>query len=444
MKQTLRGLLLFALCMASVAFAQPFPFPFEPLSDEAPYYHVRYDASDKPGELIFAVNFTVWIPPDVSQLRGVIVHQHGCGRGAAYTGLTGAFDLHWQALAKKHDSALVSAAYEQPSEQECRNWAEPRNGSAAVFLKALTDLSAKSGHTELSSVPWALWGHSGGAYWVGAMALLHPERTAAVWMRSGAMAVKTDSEQSSEQAFTLTPERLAIPMMLNQGAKEGISETDNRFARIWTRNKSIFQTIRSKGGLIAHSLDIPTLHHNGNQRYLAIPWFNAILEARLPKNAGQPLHNMPAEDAWLAPLLGTKALPAAHYQDDKNQAVWLPNQHIAKAWMSYMQDNSVADHTPPPAPTNLVINDSKLTWNAEADLESGLAYFIIQRDGVFLANVVDKEIEMNGRSTFQRLYNSDSPRPSLPEMSFIDKTSIKGKKYKYRVIAVNTVGLKSH
>ena len=80
---------------------------------ESPYYRVRYDASTKQGELTYAVNYTLWIPKDLKVLRSVIVHQHGCGEGSCKSGLTGAYDLHWQALAKKHDCALLSPSYEQ-------------------------------------------------------------------------------------------------------------------------------------------------------------------------------------------------------------------------------------------------------------------------------------------------------------------------------------------
>ena len=64
-----------------------------------PYYRVRYEPSTQPGELVYGVSYTVWIPPGVKTLRGVLVHQHGCGEGACKAGRTAAFDLHWQALA---------------------------------------------------------------------------------------------------------------------------------------------------------------------------------------------------------------------------------------------------------------------------------------------------------------------------------------------------------
>ena len=60
-----------------------------------------------------------------------------------------------------------------------------RNGSGKTFLKAIGEFAAKSSHPELETVPWTLWGHSGGGSWVGGMQALHPERIVAIWFRSG-------------------------------------------------------------------------------------------------------------------------------------------------------------------------------------------------------------------------------------------------------------------
>src|SRR4029079_15483554 len=103
---------------------------------------------DKPGELIFPVNYTIWIPNDVKTLRGVIVHQHGCGEGSCEAGLTGAYDLHWQALARRHGCAVLSPAYEQPEKAECQMWCDPRNGSDVAVQKALAGLGAEYGQPE--------------------------------------------------------------------------------------------------------------------------------------------------------------------------------------------------------------------------------------------------------------------------------------------------------
>src|SRR5437868_4729350 len=146
---------LVCLILAQTTNAQQAPYDVFPPADP-PYYRVRYEASSKTGELVFPVNYTIWIPPGVKSLRGVIVHQHGCGEGSCKSGLTGAFDLQWQALAKKHDCALLAPAYEQPEKENCQLWCDPRNGSDAAFQRSLGDLGAKSGHPELSKVPWAL------------------------------------------------------------------------------------------------------------------------------------------------------------------------------------------------------------------------------------------------------------------------------------------------
>ena len=104
---------------------------------------------------------------------------------------------------------------------------------------------------------------------------------------------------------------------------------------------------------------------------------------------------------------------------------------------------NLTDTTPPPAPTNLRVHGNELSWEAEADLESGLAGFIIERDGQFLANVPEQGKNPFGRPIFQNLQYSDTPTQPLVPMRFTDTRAEPGKKHTYRVIAVNTAGLKS-
>jgi hypothetical protein len=407
---------------------------------EPPYYRVRYEGSTHAGELVYPVNYTVWIPPGVKTLRGVVVHQHGCGEGSCRSGLTGAYDLHWQALARKHDCALLAPAYEQPDKADCQLWCDPRNGSAAAFQKGLADLGMKSGHPELPKVPWALWGHSGGGHWAGGMVMLFPDRVAAAWLRSGVPMLKGGT--ATIKAHQLPDAALKVPLLCNLGTKEGVTVKD-RFAGVWPANQTFFQEVRGRGGLVGIAIDPLSSHDCGNQRYLAIPWLDACLSARLPKASGEPLRDPPVDGAWLAPITGGEAVPAAKFTGDPRSVGWLPNEAVAKAWMQYVQDTRVADSTPPPAPTNLRLQGNELTWDAEADLESGLASFIIERDGQFLANVPEQGRNPFGRPVFQNLQYSDTPTQPLVAMRYRDAKPEPGKKHVYRVIAVNTVGLKS-
>jgi pimeloyl-ACP methyl ester carboxylesterase len=439
---TMRQIFLCLFILSTAVSAQQPPYD-NPPSVEPPCYRIRYEASDKPGELIFPVQYTVWIPRGVKTLRGVVVHQHGCGEGSCKSGQTGAFDLHWQALAKKHDCALMAPSYEQPQSANCQMWCDPRNGSSAKFQQALADLGKQCGHPELAKIPWALWGHSGGGHWAGGMVMLHPERVAAAWLRSGVPFLESDPKRETIKPHELPQAALGVPVMCNPGTKEGVTVKDGRFAGVWPANERFFKTMRGKGALIGVAVDPLTAHECGNQRYMAIQWLDACLTARLSKKPGAALSPMPTRGAWLAPLLGTKATPANKFSGDKAASIWLPGKAVAQAWMQYVKDTEIPDTTPPPAPTKLEVKGAQLTWEAEADLESGLAHFIIERDGKKIATVPEEAKNRFGRPIFQGLQYSDTPTAPLVEMKFTDKTAKAGAKHRYRVIAVNTVGLKS-
>lgn len=430
------------LITISTAEAQQPPYDVFP-SAEPPYSRVRYEASKAPDELVFPVNYTIWIPPGVKQLRGVIVHQHGCGEGSCKSGLTGAYDLHWQALAKRHDCALLAPAYEQPEKEDCQMWCDPRNGSGKAFERCLVDLAAKTGHPELPKIPWVLWGHSGGGHWVGGMVLLHPDRVVAAWLRSGVPLLKADPNRTGIKSHTLPAAALKVPMMCNLGTKEGVTVKDDRFAGVWPANEVFFREVRSQGGLIGVAVDPLSSHDCGNQRYLAIPWLDVCLSMRLPSDSGEPLREMPREGIFLTEPTGSEAVPAAQFSGDALKAGWLPNESIAQAWMQYVKDTAVGDQTPPPTPTDVRVRGNELSWESEADLESGLAGFVIERDGKALASVPEEGKNSFGRPVFQNLQYSDTPTQPLVPMRFTDLTAKPGAKYSYRIVAVNTVGLKS-
>ena len=438
------------LCLAAAVWllgvecskAQQKPYDEFPAA-APPYYRVRYEASSVPGELSFAVNYTMWVPPGRQTIRGVIVHQHGCGEGSCRSGLTGAWDLHWQALARAHGCVLLSPSYEQPEGADCQMWCDPRNGSAAAFQRGLKELGVLSGHPELSEVPWALWGHSGGGHWAGGMALLYPERVAAAWLRSGVPLLQADPARAGIRAHEVREAALGVPIMCNPGTQEGVTVKDGRFAGVWPANELFFATLRGRGGLIGVAVDPLSSHECGNQRYFAIPWLHECLTQRLPAVPGEGLRPMSESDAWLAPITGTEAVAAAEYRGEVRAMGWLPNAAAARGWMEYVKDTRVSDSTAPPAPHDVRVEGNRLSWDAEADLESGLAGFVIERDGEFLANVPEQGKNPFGRPVFQNLQYSDTPTQPLVLMEYTDRTAEAGRQYTYRVRSVNTVGLKS-
>jgi len=415
------------------------------LPADPPYYRIRYKESSAPGELPYAVSFSLWLPPSVKTLRGVIVHQHGCGEGSCKSGQTGAHDLHWQALASKHDCALLSPSYEQPDNADCQLWCDPRNGSDRAFRKSLSDLATLTVHPELATVPWALWGHSGGGHWAGGMTFLHPERVAAAWLRSGVPPLTVS--ETKPRAWAIPEAACRVPIFCNLGTKEGVTVRDGRFAKVWEGVESFVLAMRSKDAFLGLAVDPHSSHDCGDQRYLAIPWLDACLSARLPNSPEGSLRAMDLQRSWMGGLekesfAPIEPKPMALWQGATEASFCFPNETIARAWMQYSLDTRVADTTPPPAPKHIRVVGKELSWEADADLESGLQKFIIQRDGMEIGVIEGKNAF--GRPLFQNNSYSDTPTQPLVPMRYTDETAKEGVTYRYQVIAVNTVGLKSN
>lgn len=171
---------------------------------------------------------------------------------------------------------------------------------------------------------------------------------------------------------------------------------------------------------------------------------------RLPDKGSkdQTLKPVDMSKAWLAPVLGDTAQPAAEFKGNAKEAVWLPNEAVAKAWMEYVKTGAVGDTTPPPAPTNVRVSSKgdrgvEITWSAEADFESGIRGFVVLRDGQELANAPEKPVGKFGRPLFQSMTYHDTPNQPMPEMRFLDSSAKSDEKHIYSVVTVNSVGLKS-
>ena len=421
------------------------------------YWKGDYPASSDANGLQVAVTYTLWIPDGVSRLRAIIVHQHGAGTTASKEGSTAAYDLHWQALAKKWDCALFCSSYHVLNENNDINpggselWFDPRRGSEKAFLRSLDDFAAKSDHPEIQTVPWALWGHSSGGIWADMMSTLHPDRVIGMWLRSGSAAqFRTHPEFVQPEVPAAC---YAIPIMLNPGIKEKATFPHNSAGHEkgpWWGNLATFTEYRAKGALVGFAPDPRTGHECGDSRYLAIPYLDACLAMRLPDKGdkNQTLKPVETSKAWLASLMGDQAQPASEFKGNLNEAVWLPNEAIAKAWMEYVKTGAVSDTTAPPAPYDVKVTPKgnegmEISWSADADFESGVRCFIVMRDGEKLAQVPENPVGQFGRPLFQSMTYHDTPKQPLAKMEYLDASAKTGEKHTYAVVSVNSVHLSS-
>ncbi len=121
---------------------------------------------------------------------------------------------------------------------------------------------------------------------------------------------------------------------------------------------------------------------------------------------------------------------------------------MAKAWGEYVKTGAVGDTTPPSPPFHVKASyrgeqGAEITWNADADFESGIREFFLLRDGEELAKVPQDPVGRYGRPLFQSMTYHDTPARPLSEMRYLDTSAKPGEKHLYTVVTINSVGLKS-
>ena len=239
------------------------------------YYYETSIAQNKRDNYLSG-DYRVWIPDEVEEIRGLIVKQHGCGNGDSL-GLNHANDPQWQALASKHQFALLGARL--PADYPmCTNEALVDNAAEDTFLKAISVLGQKSQHQELDTVPWVIWGHSGGADWATQMLEHYPDRILAVISvhAGGIRSTSGNSEILNLDANSkLIAKLLDTPVLWLVGAKDHCVEECLELPQ------KIYYKFHQVNSLWTLALGPKTTHKTGDTRLLAIPYLDAIATARI-------------------------------------------------------------------------------------------------------------------------------------------------------------------
>ncbi len=385
------------------------------------YRTVIYPA---PGELYSLAEYRIWIPEGISEVKGIIVHQHGCGRN----GMSMPYDVHWQALAKKWNYALLGTHY--VATDSCATWYNPHNGSDRAFADGIRALSAESGHPELNEVPWAIWGHSGGGRWVINMLRLHPERIVGVFARSG--------------GGSPTPEGLKVPVVFNYGINDMRPEMYFR----------TYKRFRDAGGYATQALDSTTGHNTGNSRLIAIPFFDDCIAAH--ENAGSA--SSPSYSGyWLGDPSTGEIFEGKTFEGNQNEMTWLITGSFAKKWQEFVRTGDVTDQTAPekaPYELSAAQNGNTVTihFKIDADLESGVKDVFLYRDGQEIQRYIGPNDSYNEKH-FQYANYGDEPVPEalyenvdewIPTLlEFTDYRLEQGKNYQYTIMFTNWSDLKS-
>lgn len=372
-----------------------------------------------------SARYTVFIPKDVDIIEGIFIHQHGCtmeGRG-----MSSAYDLQYQAFAKKWKLAIIGPDL-YDAKNNCHDWKDAESGSAEALLKTIQKIGTLSRHKELNDAPWLLWGHSGGGYWAQSMMTKYAERIMGVFSYSPGLNAQ----------FTYPKAATAIPLMVRHAGPVGD-------ACCWQTALNTFNAIRSVGGNIGIALTPYQNHNYSYVRYLAIPFFESILFQRRSTDSNKGYKFMRSVDgnkSWLGDTSTLNIYHANDYPGNKLYASWLPDSALASKWREYVITGTIIDRTPPPAPYDLRVDRRhnvtvSITWNADADIESGISHFNIYKDNQLVGR-------FPSTGTYQQFdTNGDDAYPLVPQPLQMDITLLWNDPSIISISTVNHFGLES-
>lgn len=342
--------------------------------------------------------YGIYIPTQTEALRGILILQHGCGM--EQFGITRPYDLQYQALAKKWNLAIIETALYG----SCYDWKEPKNGTYEALLKVLKTVADKTAHPELNTVPWLLWGHSGGGYWTLGMLKEHPERIMAAVCYSPAFNPQWDYPKEVRK----------IPVFIRHA---GANDSNSSDGDCWNTALHTFSKLRELDAYAAIACNPQQNHNLSYLRYMAIPFYEAVLKQRLPDVGETTMKDMSPSQAWLGDTLSLKIYKESDFAGDKKGLCRFPDELTAKNWQEYVSTGTVRDKTPPSKPYNVKItkhsNGLDITWKADADIESGILCFEIFKEGNFIGRIPEtgafQNFDTNGDNTIS---------PQVPPMKF--------------------------
>jgi hypothetical protein len=398
-------------------------------------------------------DYRLWLPEDTPEIRGILFRQHGCGPGARMFGLEHANDIQWQALAQKHGFALMGSQLWAP-EEDCSTWTMPEDGSANAFLNAIGQFAKATGHPELETVPWCLWGHSGGAIWTVNMCYLYPERIIAAFPRSGGLSpVGRTYERSQPKEPGSNPATFQVPILFCYGEKEYME--GNRFRQPIEGVYQVFEYGRTQKAPWTLAIHPESEHENSQSRQLALRYFDQMIEARLPDPLETPTPNqptlrpLPQQPFWIGKH---QSLDISEEEEASNhQDSYLLNHSFARDWQAFSKTGNIPDTTAPPRPHNLRVEcegeKAILHWEAFADIESGIQGFTIYRKGKKIGTVGgEKDPRWNPTGAYHAWNYSDQPLhgQALPPKTFLDPNRAGATEEDYQVTTVNKAGIESN
>jgi hypothetical protein len=223
----------------------------------------------------------------------------------------------------------------------------------AVYDHYIQGLAALSGHPELVNAPIVPLGHSAYCEFPFDAAIRKPEQClGAIPIKAGLPDVYNNFVAGKSKAPTPDMALRNVPILfVNSGSQETVrwSAYPHAFSGSGTgpyrrdHDDNPGTSYEARNEMFGTCWDMTCGHFDMLPRdyQFVADWLDAIASARLPEQAGAPMKDLTLKDGWLIdaqiPPIGDLPkdypMPAPYldYKGHRNQALWYPNEKLAKA-----------------------------------------------------------------------------------------------------------------
>jgi poly(3-hydroxybutyrate) depolymerase len=308
---------------ATLAVTAGFALPAAAFAHTQAAATTTIDEAAAPGDNYDKAEFRLWYPKGAGLLQAVVVLVPGSnGDGRAQVD-----DPVWQAFATRHNLALLGCRLTDKPHQQgfIEEYVSVSRGSGQAMLDALGRLAKRSGHPELETAPFLLWGMSAGGQFNYEFVAWKPERVIAFVVNKGGIYYSALLSKSAR----------SVPGILFVGGKDLEFRTNTIVG--------LFAVNRRGGALWALTEEPGAAHIVGRSREVALMLFEDVLPLRLPE--GGPSGNGPVALRPIAEksgFLGDFQTRTFEKQGDKDApnhpTAWLPTLRVAQAWQAIVTE----------------------------------------------------------------------------------------------------------
>lgn len=278
------------------------------------------DDSIPPGANFAIAQFRFWMPPASGAVRGVLVlvpGSNGDGRSMAQ-------DSVWQDFATKQNLAIIACRFtDKPHDLGfIEEYIAVSRGSGDALLGALAGFAAKSGHPEVATAPFLMWGMSAGGQFSWEFVAWKPERVISFVVNKGGIYYSALLPRASRE----------VPGLLFTGGKDLAFRTN-------TIN-GLFALNRRAGALWALTDEPSAGHVVGRSRDMALAFYADVLALRVLQSRA-PLATLSEKSGWLGDFDAKTVAPLGDAKVPNHPTAWLPTERTALLWQSVVTEKEI-------------------------------------------------------------------------------------------------------